>query len=186
MKLFSLSLRKTKRTKNHLKIISRYPEEIKSLQLHNATVEEYTGIRHYLHSRTVPNLTELGITMWKYIQTETPVYFTDDGLHFVVSAACDSPHKISPPVIRSLKSLKLRRFILSPAPSLILVSNLEKLDISCNALSKGQLWLTLLRVFPILSTLIVSDCGLTQGDLKLAQWENYQNLDIWMYLKTKT
>ena len=116
----------------------------------------------------MPNLTELGITMWNYIQTETRVGFTDDGLHFIVSAACDSPHLINPPLIRNLKSLALRRFILFPlcSTALLPVSRLEKFDISCNSTLKGLLHLTLSRVFPVLSTLIVSDCALTQGDLK--------------------
>ena len=46
------------------------------------------------------------------------------------------------------------------------MSRLEKFDISCNSTLKGLLHLTLSRVFPVLSTLIVSDCGLASVHLK--------------------
>ena len=67
--------------------------KLTSLQLHNVTVEEYTTIWPHLNPTIVPKLTEVGITMWEYTDTETLVRFTDDGLHFVVSAADDCSHE---------------------------------------------------------------------------------------------
>ena len=124
--------------------------KLSSLHLHNVTIEEYTSMWLYLNTSSAPNLTEFGITMWEYTETETRARFTDDGLHFVVSAACNTPHIISPPVTGNLKSLMLRRFFLFPlaVDSLIPVTKLEKLDISCNSMLKGRLSLRFSPCFP--------------------------------------
>ena len=151
------------------------------LHLHSVNKEEYILLMDKLNDGLAPNISDLGVTMWKHVdvhktvQNVTTARSTERGNYCVVFEAYGFIERLPSIVIPTLTCLKLHNFIRTEEHLSILsgstaLPKLHKLDIYHSSGITGNLSVLLRRSFPSLNSLISSDCGLNSQDLcSLAQ-----------------
>ena len=147
---------------------------IETLWLHDLNKEEYKIVATAANEERLPNLTEIGIIMWKFVQrhikTDIPTGLHDEAASTVEVIRVEEVEYLDPINSPSLNHLALRRFICSVQHLYMvtkskILTKLKKLDISHSTGMSGTLSILLCHSFPSLDTLILSDCGLNLLDL---------------------
>ena len=156
------------------------PTGVTKLWLHELNKEEYQNLVELLNSGLFPNFTELGISMWKYVNLHKNVQVPVDklvqqGVHWVTFQAYGFTERLPPVNVLTLKRLALQRVIRAEEHLIVLsrsiaLINLHKLVISHSSCITGNLTTLLCHSPPSLNSLILSDCELNAQDLcSLAQ-----------------
>ena len=147
---------------------------IETLCLHDLNKEEYKIVNRAANEGRLPNLNELSINMWKFVEhhmkAEIPTGILDDAASTVEVIRVDEVEYLDPINSPSLTHLTLQRFICSVQHLYMvtkskILTHLKKLDISHSSGMSGTLSVLLCHSFPSLDTLILSHCGLNSLDL---------------------
>ena len=148
---------------------------VTKLWLHELNKEEYQDLVELLNSGLFPNLTELSISMWKYVDLHKNVQVPVDklvhqGVHWISFQAYGFTERLPSVNVLTLNRLTLHRVIRAEEHLIVLsrstaLVNLHKLDLSHSSCITGNLTTLLCHSFPLLSSLILSDCGLNAQDL---------------------
>ena len=147
---------------------------LETLWLHDLNKEEYKMVAAAANEGRFPDLTELGITMWKYVDHHTNAEILTGTPDYAASTVeviqVDEVEYLDPINAPSITHLTLHRFICSAQHLYMMtksnvLTQLKKLDISHSSGMAGTLSILLCHSFPSLHTLILSDCGLNAQDL---------------------
>ena len=147
---------------------------METLWLHDLSKEEYKIVATAANEGRLPNLNELGINMWKFVEqhvkAEIPAGLHDEAASTVEVIRVDEVEYLDPINSQSLTHLTLQRFIYSVHHMYMvtkskILTQLRKLDISHSSGMSETLSILLCHSFPSLNTLILSDCGLNSLDL---------------------
>ena len=139
------------------------------LYLHDVYKEEYREIVKALNKGIMPNLTHLGIYMWRHVAVQQNVQIPIGQL-LMLFLQVDEVEYLPYLKLRNLTHLTLQRFICSVHHLYMVtktrcLTSLLKLDISHSSGIAGCLSILLCHSFPELQTLILNDCGLNSKDL---------------------
>ena len=157
-----------------LRTLQRPLTGIETLWLHDLNKEEYKIVARAANEGRLPHVTELSISMWKFVEhhmkTDTPIGTHDEAASTVEVIRVDEVEYLDPINSPSLSHLALRRFICSVQHLYMvtkskILTKLKKLDISRSTGMSGTLSILLCHSFPLLDTLILSDCRLNFLDL---------------------
>ena len=145
------------------------------LYLHDVYKEEYREIVKALNKGIIPNLTHLGIYIWRHVAVHKNVQIPIGQLVYpkkllMLFLQVNEVEYLPYLKLRNLTHLALQRFICSVHHLYMVtktrcLTSLLKLDISHSAGISGCLSILLCHSFPELQTLILSDCGLNSKDL---------------------
>ena len=148
---------------------------IKTLDLKEVCKEEYQSLALCINQGKLPNLTQLSISMWKYVSihqyVQVPVGRKINNfspvLYFLPK---NDIEKLSPVKFPTLNKLSLKGFVCCTSHLLTVAmttefSELSQLDISHSSGISGKLHYLVGYSFPFLTDLILSDCGLHPLDL---------------------
>ena len=157
-----------------LHMLQRPLNGIETLWLHDINKEEYKIVAKAANGGRIPDLTELGITMWKFVEHHAKAEILpgtrDDAASTIEVIQVDEVEYLDPINVPSITHLTLHRFICSVQHLYMvtkskILTQLKKLDISHSSGITGTLSILLCHSFPSLNTLILSDCGLNPQDL---------------------
>ena len=148
---------------------------ITKLSVHEVSKEEYNQLVELLNNGLCPNLIELSILMWKYVDLHTNVQIPVHKLMikrvpYITFQAYGFTERLQSVNVSTLNNLILHRAVRTEEHLIALtrstcMTNLHKLDISKRPGLTGNLSELLRHSFPTLNSLILSDCGLNSQDL---------------------
>ena len=146
---------------------------LKKLWLHDMDKEEYKEIMKCFKNGSQKGLLQFGVSMWSHADQQIRQYCiakaTRNGRNYRLMQDSSSVEKLPPFCLPSVVDLTLNRFIFSIEHLNVLqntvLRNLRKLDVSSSHGMTGRWSLLLYQTFPLLQTLILSDCGLNAHDL---------------------
>ena len=157
-----------------LSMLQRPLSGVETLWMHDLNKEEYKMVATAVNEGIFPDLTELGITMWKYVDHHVKAVILtgirDDAASTVEVIQVDEVEYLDPISLQSITHLTLHKFICSAQHLYMMTTSnvltqLKKLDISHSSGMTGTLSILLCHRFQSLDTLILSDCGLNTDDL---------------------
>ena len=147
------------------------------LYLHDVYKEEYREIIKALNKGIMPNLTHLGIYMWRFVAVHKNVQIPVGQLVYCEKLLMpflqvDEVEYLPYLKVRNLTHLTLQRFICSihhlyMVTKTTRLTSLIKLDITHSEGISGSLAILLCHNFPSLQSMILSDCGLKSQDLSI-------------------
>ena len=146
-------------------------KQITNLWLYDMNKNEYRHVMNEMNRGSLPNLTQLGITMWSLMDAqktkEVPIKSRESG---AIVQRLKEPDYLPPVNVETLTSLTMHGFVCSMYHLDIVtqskvLTQLHKLDISQGSGVTEVLSLLLCHHFPSLENLILSDCGLNAQDL---------------------
>ena len=146
------------------------------LYLHDVYKEEYKEIIKALNKGIMPNLTHLGIYMWRFVAVHKNVQIPVGQLVYcellMLFLQVDEVEYLPYLKVRNLTHLTLQRFICSThhlymVTKTTCLTSLIKLDITHSEGISGSLAILLCHNFPSLQSMILSDCGLKSQDLSI-------------------
>ena len=147
------------------------------LYLHDVYKEEYIEIIKALNKGIMPNLTQLGIYMWRFVAVHKNVQIPIGQLVYcekllMLFLQVDEVEYLPYLKVRNLTHLTLQRFICSThhlymVTKTTCLTSLIKLDITHSEGISGSLAILLCHNFPSLQSMILSDCRLKSQDLNI-------------------
>ena len=155
--------------------------EINSLNLtrlwfFDVNKSEYKNIVHILNKGCLKNLTDLGIVMWRFAKQEKmeesmSKAVDPEGRQAVIVAKGNLPDRLPGVRLQNVTRLAMHRIVCTMHHLYWMtkrsdLSRLDTLDISHSSDISGTLSILLCHKFPMLHTLVLSDCGLSSTDLR--------------------
>ena len=146
---------------------------LKKLWLHDMDKEEYKEIMKCFKNGSEKGLLQFGVSMWRHADKQIRQYCmakaTRNGRNYRLMQDSSSVETLPSFCLPSVVNLTLNRFIFSIEHLSVLentfIQNLRRLDVSSSHGVTGRWSLLLSQTFPLLQTLILSDCGLNAEDL---------------------
>ena len=146
---------------------------LKKLWLHDMDKEEYKEIMKCFKNGSQKGLLQFGVSMWRHADQQIRQYCmakaTRNGRNYRLMQDSSSVETLPSFCLPSVVNLTLNRFIFSIEHLSVLentfIQNLRRLDVSSSHGMTGRWSLLLSQTFPLLQSLILSDCGLNAHDL---------------------